>query len=75
MRFLLGSRNVSDWWLAYWISSDKENKPIVHDRYNSFSEATLFSSVRINVSDNVKFYLTVYGALAGANTVSILHAC
>uniref|UniRef100_A0AAR2KFC1 ATP-binding cassette, sub-family C (CFTR/MRP), member 10 n=1 Tax=Pygocentrus nattereri TaxID=42514 RepID=A0AAR2KFC1_PYGNA len=42
-----GSKNVSDWWLSYWISNLKAN--------GSDSE--------------LKFYMTVYGSLAAANTV------
>ena len=57
---LIASRNVSDWWLAYWISEEKRDK----------LENKTVSSVNGYVDANTKFYITVYGALAGANTVS-----
>eukprot|EP00794_Sanderia_malayensis_P019839 gene19839-21781_t len=56
-----GSKNVSDWWLAYWISEVKDK------------ESTVLGGLSgNNSSTDVKFYLTVYGAIAGANTVFTL---
>ncbi|XP_065061425.1 ATP-binding cassette sub-family C member 10-like [Rhopilema esculentum] len=52
------SRNISDWWLAYWISEEKE-------KLNT-------SSSQVHVEDDTRFYIIVYGALAGANTVFTL---
>ena len=59
-----GSRNISDWWLAYWISQEKQKN-------HATSNATLASS-HVNFDDDLKFYLTVYGSIAGANTVSMI---
>jgi ATP-binding cassette subfamily C (CFTR/MRP) protein 10 len=43
------SRNVSDWWLSYWISETRDNIS--------------------NTTRDLRFYLGIYGGLAGANTV------
>ena len=59
---LLASRNISDWWLAYWISHEKQ-----HHRDNR-----TISSRGGSIDSTTKFYITVYGGLAGANTVSAL---
>uniref|UniRef100_A0A671NWY3 Multidrug resistance-associated protein 7-like n=1 Tax=Sinocyclocheilus anshuiensis TaxID=1608454 RepID=A0A671NWY3_9TELE len=50
------SKNVSDWWLSHWISHLKDN-------------TTEGSETSGNVSSELKFYMTVYGSLAAANTV------
>ena len=64
MRFafcsIIASRNVSDWWLAYWISEEKRDR----------MENKTVSSVNGSLDPNTQFYIIVYGALAGANTVS-----
>ncbi|CAH2256577.1 multidrug resistance-associated 7 [Pelobates cultripes] len=74
------SRNVSDWWLSHWISS-LENS---HGNYSISAPSPtllLFSSVRLlspvfltksekqNSSVNIKFYLSIYGGIAVANSV------
>ena len=51
---------MSDWWLAYWISEEKQH---------SMQNKTI-SSNGTSLDADTKFYITVYGALAGANTVS-----
>ncbi|KAK7930093.1 hypothetical protein WMY93_006488 [Mugilogobius chulae] len=78
------SKNVSDWWLSYWISQLKNSND--SNSYNSSSGAFLsphlllfshhqllspLSSVHFgnNLSSDVKFYLMVYGGIAVANTV------
>uniref|UniRef100_A0A3Q1JDU2 Uncharacterized protein n=1 Tax=Anabas testudineus TaxID=64144 RepID=A0A3Q1JDU2_ANATE len=71
------SKNISDWWLSHWISELKNNSSA---RFNesspdAFSSPHLLSplsSVQMhpsNMSSDVKFYLTVYGSIAAANTV------
>uniref|UniRef100_A0A8C1T8S2 ATP-binding cassette, sub-family C (CFTR/MRP), member 10 n=1 Tax=Cyprinus carpio TaxID=7962 RepID=A0A8C1T8S2_CYPCA len=50
------SKNVSDWWLSHWISHMKDNM-------------TQDSETSGNMSSELKFYMTVYGSLAAANTV------
>uniref|UniRef100_A0A9J7Z181 ATP-binding cassette sub-family C member 10 n=1 Tax=Cyprinus carpio carpio TaxID=630221 RepID=A0A9J7Z181_CYPCA len=56
------SKNVSDWWLSHWISNMKDNMTQFHapDRGSETSG---------NMSSELKFYMTVYGSLAAANTV------
>ena len=65
------SRNTSDWWLAYWIS---------HTHAAAGNSSTPTPGANLSVvdsladnssgsSDNLQFYLSVYGGLAGANSV------
>lgn len=49
----LASRNINDWWLAYWITHDSNQN-------NTSTE---------NSSEHLAFYLGVYGGLALANSV------
>ncbi|KAL1005984.1 hypothetical protein UPYG_G00066440 [Umbra pygmaea] len=78
------SKNVSDWWLSHWISNLKNNGSAlspVTPAYRSphlllFSTGGLMSPITTmeitpfaNMSSDVMFYLTVYGTIAGANTV------
>ncbi|XP_041696295.2 ATP-binding cassette sub-family C member 10-like [Coregonus clupeaformis] len=78
------SKNVSDWWLSHWISNLKNNgsaQSVLMPAYSSphlmlFSPGGLMYPVNIrettpfaNMSSEVKFYLTVYGSIVGANTV------
>ncbi|XP_061421515.1 ATP-binding cassette sub-family C member 10 isoform X3 [Lethenteron reissneri] len=58
------TRNVTDWWLSYWIAHVQEHKNAsFHDNFERSSA---------NGSDPVQFYLSVYGALAAGNTVFTL---
>uniref|UniRef100_A0A667ZNK8 ATP-binding cassette, sub-family C (CFTR/MRP), member 10 n=1 Tax=Myripristis murdjan TaxID=586833 RepID=A0A667ZNK8_9TELE len=68
------SKNVSDWWLSHWINELKNNGS--SSGANGSSPAAyssphllLFSPGGLIVSSEVKFYLTVYGSIAAANTV------
>ncbi|XP_037327748.2 ATP-binding cassette sub-family C member 10 [Pungitius pungitius] len=77
------SRNVSDWWLSHWISELRNNgsPPTNGSSWgaSSCSRLLLFSPGGLMsplsslspsaVTPDVSFYLTVYGSLAGANTV------
>ncbi|XP_021423640.2 multidrug resistance-associated protein 7 [Oncorhynchus mykiss] len=78
------SKNVSDWWLSHWISNLNNNgssQSVLTPAYSSphlllFSPGGLMHPVSImettpfaNISSEVKFYLTVYGSIAGANTI------
>ncbi|EDV28182.1 uncharacterized protein TRIADDRAFT_21627 [Trichoplax adhaerens] len=61
-----GSRNVSDWWLSFWISQTKNHSP----HYNSINSENLLA---LNTYDsNVTFYLTIYSAIAIGNTMFTL---
>uniref|UniRef100_A0AAR2JB30 ATP-binding cassette, sub-family C (CFTR/MRP), member 10 n=1 Tax=Pygocentrus nattereri TaxID=42514 RepID=A0AAR2JB30_PYGNA len=74
-----GSKNVSDWWLSYWISNLKANgselvsltagSTLLPPSQNLFPVPLRHSSPFGNMSSELKFYMTVYGSLAAANTV------
>ncbi|KAJ0033464.1 hypothetical protein NQD34_000571 [Periophthalmus magnuspinnatus] len=78
------SKNLSDWWLSYWISQLRNNGSHRFDGSSSevpisphlllFSQHQLVSPLSPihslnNLSSDVKFYLTVYGGIAVGNTV------
>ncbi|XP_066474476.1 ATP-binding cassette sub-family C member 10 [Tiliqua scincoides] len=81
------SRNVSDWWLSNWISSlpHAENTSLRKLSTLPSSQLLLFSpgglispvlaTIPSNGTSDVNFYLTVYGCIAGANSIfTILRA-
>ncbi|XP_061173578.1 ATP-binding cassette sub-family C member 10-like [Saccostrea echinata] len=57
------SRNVNDWWLSYWVTNSRDSASTNHSSSNDTGNST---------SDDIQFYLTVYGALAGANSLFTL---
>ncbi|NWW00316.1 MRP7 protein, partial [Machaerirhynchus nigripectus] len=80
------SRNISDWWLSYWISSISQtantsvmacSASLPSPELLLFSTAGLVSPIQdldntsapSNGSVDVNFYLTVYGSIAGANSL------
>ena len=67
MYTITASRNISDWWLAYWISHS--HKPHLYTNNNSsnfnFTNFTAYTAA----GDNLAFYLGIYGGLAAANSV------
>lgn len=77
------SKNVSDWWLSHWISHIKDNATqlvslsagplltliIIPPEKLLFHVPDRGSETLGNVSSELKFYMTVYGALAAANTL------
>ncbi|NXF15449.1 MRP7 protein, partial [Rhodinocichla rosea] len=80
------SRNISDWWLSYWISSISQtantsvmacSASLPSPELLLFSTAGLVSPIQDldktpaapNGSADVKFYLIVYGSIAGANSL------
>ena len=72
---LSASRNVSDWWLAYWIShtarqhvNSTTSSHLNHVMALVLNADQLGMRVHI-VKDTVTFYLVIYGGLAVANTV------
>ncbi|XP_046714407.1 ATP-binding cassette sub-family C member 10, partial [Silurus meridionalis] len=79
--FMQGAKNVSDWWLSYWISNSKVNgSELVSLTASRLSALVLLSADSLlfpsparasfgNTSSELKFYMTVYGSLAAANTV------
>ena len=62
--YLAASRNVSDWWLSYWVSHSQNGTISKHTN----SSPTDFMSVE-PASDNLAFYLGIYGGLAFSNSV------
>nr|XP_057929330.1 ATP-binding cassette sub-family C member 10 isoform X2 [Doryrhamphus excisus] len=77
------SKNMSDWWLSHWISELKNTSGVNNSSWGVltaphlllFSSGGLMSSLSLpqassaNLSSEVRFYLTVYGCFATANTV------
>ncbi|XP_073732038.1 ATP-binding cassette sub-family C member 10 [Misgurnus anguillicaudatus] len=77
------SKNVSDWWLSHWISHIKGNVTdlvslsagphltltIISPESLSFYILDRDSETSGNVSSDLKFYMSVYGSLAAANTL------
>ncbi|XP_021924384.1 multidrug resistance-associated protein 7 isoform X3 [Zootermopsis nevadensis] len=61
------SRNITDWWLSYWVNHDSVN---VHNETNTslFSVEALMNSSEGSVS----YYLTVYAVFAVLNSVFTL---
>lgn len=77
------SRNINDWWLSYWIAhahNDSEaglnisSEELVSILFHQASISKSNTSIPIVslewASDNLAFYLGIYGGLAAANTVS-----
>lgn len=71
--FFLASRNISDWWLAYWISHDKQSSSTNHTSSSGhmfFGDSRDLNAMHLNVKKgSLSFYLVVYGGIAFANTV------
>ncbi|KAK7127960.1 hypothetical protein R3I93_020518 [Phoxinus phoxinus] len=77
------TKNVSDWWLSHWISHMKDNATeLVTLSADPLLILTFLSPERLifhapdrgsetsgSMSSELKFYMTVYGSLAAANTV------
>ena len=82
--YIIASRNIADWWLAYWISHS--HKPYLYfDNNDNHSSVALFLEGELPApqnenndthftnltaaGDNLAFYLGIYGGLATANSV------
>ncbi|NWI13381.1 MRP7 protein, partial [Crypturellus soui] len=79
------SRNISDWWLSHWISRMSQtaktsvtlcSAPLPSPQLLLFFAGLVFpvraldtATVPSNGSLDVTFYLTVYGSIAGANSL------
>ncbi|KAG5855049.1 hypothetical protein ANANG_G00044780 [Anguilla anguilla] len=78
------SKNASDWWLSHWISQLKSGNNISHSVLlnRDLSYLLLFSpsgliypvtlvetASKANITSDIKFYLTVYGSIAAANSL------
>lgn len=103
--YVVASRNISDWWLAYWISHTQRDLPLgsnisafnitPSETLNPHYENIYFHSADSllvtgvfgdentsipelplsSASDNLAFYLGIYGGLAVANSVSTRTLC
>ncbi|KAJ8384161.1 hypothetical protein AAFF_G00208630 [Aldrovandia affinis] len=77
------SKNASDWWLSHWIShlnsstdttlSLLSNRVLPYPHFSvsgfMYSAALVESASHANVTSEMKFYLTVYGSIAAANSL------
>ncbi|XP_069810525.1 ATP-binding cassette sub-family C member 10 isoform X2 [Dendropsophus ebraccatus] len=81
--FMQVSRNVSDWWLSYWItrlpalnsSRLAVTPPVLAPSLLMFTAGGLISPLLLspssgqNSSGDLRFYLSVYGGIAAANSL------
>ncbi|XP_078398933.1 ATP-binding cassette sub-family C member 10 isoform X1 [Cetorhinus maximus] len=68
------SRNLSDWWLSYWVSQEgHKNYTGQSIHHTSLYRRQLMHFIRSlskgKISPQIKYYLTVYGCIAVVNTV------
>ncbi|XP_066936141.1 ATP-binding cassette sub-family C member 10-like isoform X2 [Clytia hemisphaerica] len=67
---MTASRYLADWWLAFWISEEKQyDETTVYSLYRT--EYTFGNSSKPHHHD-VKYYLSVYATIAGTNSVLAL---
>ncbi|XP_022081531.1 multidrug resistance-associated protein 7-like [Acanthaster planci] len=85
MFLMQASRNMTDWWLSYWVGHSHTNDTISssyssdttgHDR-SITRELSILAEVpytRINRTsdDNLVFFLGIYGGIVGANSIFTL---
>ncbi|XP_011404304.1 PREDICTED: multidrug resistance-associated protein 7-like isoform X1 [Amphimedon queenslandica] len=60
------SRNVSDWWLSFWISHTRK------DERHNLTSLLESAPISTNSQPHLSFYLGIYGGLAAANTLFTL---
>ncbi|XP_005104371.1 multidrug resistance-associated protein 7 isoform X2 [Aplysia californica] len=71
--FMQASRNLTDWWLAFWVTHSQDSSPL-----NSSVPAVIWPVRNIPAqnlssgSDNLNFYLGIYGGLAACNSIFTL---
>nr|QST14991.1 ABCC10 protein [Diaphanosoma celebensis] len=66
------TRNVSDWWLAYWVTSNTTAAALPESTPSLFRSFLLLyaSDVEPPVKDDrLSYYLGIYGAIAALNTL------
>lgn len=65
------SRNLSDWWLTYWVTHISHNSTsfVIYAGNNLLGESISLKAIK--VEENT-FYLSVYGMIAGLNSVLTL---
>lgn len=79
---LSASKNINDWWLAYWISHSNKHPGALLNTTTSYSTTLVGSgydggnqTALRGASDNLAFFLGIYGGLAAANSVSDTCLC
>ncbi|GFR60827.1 multidrug resistance-associated protein 7-like [Elysia marginata] len=72
--FMQASRNLSDWWLSFWVSHTPKESTVNGTEIASIliSEPLRLPSSNSSTDKVLEFYLGIYGGLAGANAVFTL---
>ncbi|XP_071834475.1 ATP-binding cassette sub-family C member 10-like isoform X2 [Apostichopus japonicus] len=68
------SRNISDWWLSYWVVKAHDSNSItyyIHEQLDGITPTSSGNHTQPSSKD-LKFYLGVYGGIAAANSVFTL---
>ena len=68
----LASRNLSDWWLSYWVTHTSSSQSTTLQTTPTYllTAPTSVTTTLPHVENDLRFYLGVYGGLAAANSVS-----
>lgn len=73
MLLMQTSRNMTDWWLSYWVSHSAPSNTTTHNVSASSSSAdSLVLYLSASVGDNIGYYMMVYGLFVGCNTIFTL---
>lgn len=73
MVLMQSSRNMTDWWLAYWVSIDEQNTTNVNTSNTSTDRNLFYATLDlIEPNDGVQEYLLVYALFAVANSIFTL---
>lgn len=62
------TRNLSDWWMSYWVSHNSSNPLGKNTEFKVDVERLVASNISTPELTNISFYLTVYGTIAGLNS-------
>jgi len=66
------SRNLSDWWLTYWVTHVSHNSTsvVIYARHNlQHDNDYMLKAFKV---EEATFYLSIYGMIAGLNSVFTL---
>lgn len=68
------SRNMSDWWLSYWVTNaaNDTNSTNTTEDTNTSNPVLMESLLSGDIDDSVRHYLILYGVLAGLNSLFTL---
>ncbi|XP_071962252.1 ATP-binding cassette sub-family C member 10-like [Antedon mediterranea] len=88
LTLMQASRNINDWWLAYWVTHSTDEEVLgAYQRFNAvllpsasnssnipsnLTQATMLPANLTTASDNLKFYLGIYSGLAAGNSIFTL---